>query len=301
MSRDRLAGLKSGYANLEDPGALELGSIQHGDNTASLNTFLEEVTEIEDVIALFQQNVKKIQDLHANVLDAFSEEQTSAISKQTDKLVSETFQLGNNVKERLKAMNLANRKATGGPGQAQIRRNKYQALQEKFIEAIKKYQTVEYESRSRYRERVERQYRIVKPDASEEEIDNVLDEDGGNQLFAQALMSTSKSSEAREVLREVQSRHDDIKKIEKSIVELARLFEEMQTLITLQDEMIHQIDDHMETTVTHGFEANKQMDQAIVYAEASRKKKWCLLIFFILLIIVIALVVYFTQFRKPTK
>ncbi|KAK9765926.1 hypothetical protein K7432_005366 [Basidiobolus ranarum] len=300
MSRDRLAGLKSGYANLEDHGALELGSIQH-DPTTSLNTFLEEVTEIEDVIALFQQNVKKIQDLHTNVLDAVSEEQTNSISKQTDKLVSETFQLGNNVKERLKTMNLANRKATGGPGQVQIRRNKYQALQEKFVEAIKSYQKVEYESRSRYRERMERQYRIVKPDASEEEIDKVLDEDGGNQLFAQALMSSSRSSDARDVLREVQSRHDDIKKIEKSIVELARLFEEMQTLITLQDEMIHQIDDQMEATVTHGVEANKQMDQAIVYAEASRKKKWCLLIFFLLLIIIIALVVYFTQFRKPTQ
>ncbi|ORX95986.1 t-SNARE [Basidiobolus meristosporus CBS 931.73] len=299
MSRDRLAGMKSGYANLDDPGAWELGSVQHVDPSASLNTFLEEVTEIEDIISLFQQNVKRIQDLHANVLDAFSEEQVNSINAQTDKLVSETFQLGNSIKERLKSMNLANRKATGGPGQAQIRKNKYQALQEKFVEAIKKYQAVEYESRNRYRERMERQYRIVKPDASEDEIDRVLDEDGGGQLFAQALMSSSRSTEAREVLKEVQNRHDDIKKIEKSIVELARLFEEMQTLITLQDEMIQQIDENMGTTVNHSTEANKQIEQAIVYARASRKKKWCLLIFFVVLIIVIALVIYFTQFHKP--
>ncbi|KAK9764581.1 hypothetical protein K7432_007782 [Basidiobolus ranarum] len=298
MSRDRLAGLKGGYANLDDPVTLELGSVQHVDPANSLNNFLQEVTEVEDVITLFQQNVRRIQELHANVLDAFSEEQITSIGNQTDKLVSETFQLGNNIKERLKGMALANRKATGGPGQVQIRRNKYQALQEKFVEAIKNYQVVEHESRTRYRERMERQYRIVKPDASEEEISNVLDADGGNQLFAQALMSSSRSSEAREVLKEVQSRHDDIKKIEKSIAELARLFGEMQTLITLQDEMIHQIDNNMESTVNHGYEANKQMDQAIVYAQSSRKKKWCLFIFFLLLIITIVLVVYFTQFHK---
>ncbi|ORX89825.1 t-SNARE [Basidiobolus meristosporus CBS 931.73] len=285
MSRDRLAGIKGGYANLEDPVAMELGSVQHVDPANSLNSFLQEVTETEDAISLFQQNVRRIQELHSNVLDAFSEEQITSLSNQTDKLVSETFQLGNSIKLRLKGL------ASG----------RYSALQEKFMEAIKRYRAVEQESRNRYRERMERQYRIVKPDASEEEIEQVLSENGGNQVFAQALMTSTRSSEAREVLKEVQSRHDDIKKIEKSIVELARLYEEMQTLIMLQDEMVQQIDSHMESTVNHGYEANKQMDQAIGYAKASRKKKICLFVFFLLLVIVIVLVVYFTQFHKSSK
>lgn len=88
-------------------------------------------------------------------------------------------------------------------------------LREKFVEALQKYQRVEQDYRQRYKQRVERQFKIgmlhsllllycishacymisVKPDATPEEVRAVVENDGGGQVFQQAaslLVSSSK-------------------------------------------------------------------------------------------------------------
>jgi syntaxin 1B/2/3 len=57
----------------------------------------------------------------------------------------------------------------------------------KFVEAIQNYQTVEQQYRQKYRQRLERQYKIVKPDATPEEIRAVVEDDNGGQVFSQAV------------------------------------------------------------------------------------------------------------------
>ena len=82
-------------------------------------------------------------------------------------------------------------------------------LRTKFVEILQTYQQVERDYRQRYKQRVERQFRIgmflsimqlmcanafwsVKPDATPEEIDEVVNNahGGGDQIFAQAVRST---------------------------------------------------------------------------------------------------------------
>ena len=55
------------------------------------------------------------------------------------------------------------------------------------MEAIQNYQTVEQQHRQRYRQRLERQYKIVKPDATPDEIRAVVEDDNGGQVFSQAV------------------------------------------------------------------------------------------------------------------
>jgi syntaxin 1B/2/3 len=75
---------------------------------------------------------------------------------------------------------------------------------------------------------MERQFRIVKPDASPEEVRAVVNDDNGNnQIFQQAMMSSNRYGESRAAYREVQERHEDIKRIEKTLTELAQLFNDV--------------------------------------------------------------------------
>ena len=67
----------------------------------------------------------------------------------------------------------------------------------------------------------------VKPDATPEEVKAVVDDDQGGQIFSQALMNSNRYGEARSSYREVQERHADIKKIEKTLTELAQLFNDV--------------------------------------------------------------------------
>jgi t-SNARE complex subunit (syntaxin) len=55
------------------------------------------------------------------------------------------------------------------------------------LEAIQSYQTVEQQHRQRYKQRLERQYKIVKPDATPEEVRAVVEDDNGGQVFSQAV------------------------------------------------------------------------------------------------------------------
>lgn len=54
-----------------------------------------------------------------------------------------------------------------------------------------------------------------------------MDDDQGGQIFSQALMNSNRYGEARSAYREVQERHADIKKIEKTLTELAQLFNDV--------------------------------------------------------------------------
>lgn len=83
-------------------------------------------------------------------------------------------------------------------------------------------------------------------------------------------MQQQRSGQARAVLSEVQNRHMDIKKIEKTILELHELFIQMNMLVEQQGEVLKEIDMHAQDTVIQLDEGNKQVDRAIVSARATR-------------------------------
>ena len=82
-------------------------------------------------------------------------------------------------------------------------------MRTRFVEVLQNYQNVEREYRQKYRQRIERQFRIgepfewvqhvhtihfaslVNPNASPAEIDAVVnDPEGGSQIFSQAVCDT---------------------------------------------------------------------------------------------------------------
>jgi syntaxin 1B/2/3 len=70
---------------------------------------------------------------------------------------------------------------------------------------------------------------IARPDASRADIDKAIDSRSGP-VFAQEMLS-SRIGEQRRALQEVQGRHEELRKMEKSIEELAQLFQDMQLLL----------------------------------------------------------------------
>jgi syntaxin 1B/2/3 len=71
----------------------------------------------------------------------------------------------------------------------------------RFMDLIQEYREVEKKSRDRYRARMERQYKIVKPDATEAEIKQAIETDQGTQVFANALTQSTRYADARNAYR----------------------------------------------------------------------------------------------------
>ena len=66
-------------------------------------------------------------------------------------------------------------KRNEGSSEARIRANMHGTLTRKFVDLMAEYQEIQTKYKNKYRERVERQYRIVKPHATTEEIEEAFD------------------------------------------------------------------------------------------------------------------------------
>ncbi|KAI7820444.1 syntaxin-like protein [Gamsiella multidivaricata] len=268
-----------------------MSAVPSSNNTGSdMGAFFSEVTSIQEDITKIEQNITKIEELHDVSLNGVAtEEQSSRTNRQLEGITADTTQLSNRTKKRIKDIELANLRLANS-SDIQIRRTQAAALKEKFLKTLRRYQSSESEARKKYQGRMERQYKIVKPDATPQEIAQVMESDN-QQIFAQSVLQSTRYGDANRALREVQSRHDDIKKIEKTILELHQLFIDMETLVTEQAEVLNTIEEHTQQTDQHLEVGNKEVDVAIVNARGARKKKWiCLCISIVLLIIIVIIV-----------
>ncbi|KAI0647220.1 t-SNARE [Trametes meyenii] len=249
--------------------------------------FYNEIGSIQDDIRTFNDNVARISDLHSRSLNATDDVATQRVNNQLEELVADTSALSNVLRRRIKSL----QKQGGGGRDGEIRKQQTGLVKQKFMDAIQNYQTVEQQHRQKYKQRLERQYKIVKPDASPEEVKAVVDDDQGGQIFSQALMNSNRYGEARSAYREVQERHADIKKIEKTLTELAQLFNDMSILVEQQDEQITVINDTVKEVEKDVETGLNYTQKAVDSARSARKKRWICFILCIVILIIIAIVV----------
>lgn len=257
-------------------------------NPDNINGFFDEVSSISDVIRQIKSNISRIDEFHSRSLGTINEDE--ATKRQLDSIIVETRQLLVKVKDRIKKIEVSNLKAS--PADLTVRKQQTGNLRQKFMDTLQEYQQVEFQNRQKFRERMERQYKIVKPNATQDEIDSALDNDDGGQIFAQSLMNSTRYGAAKDALQEVQKRHDDIKKIEKTIEELANLFQEMQILVEAQDTQVTQIEENATQIQTDMEQGVAHVEKALDSARSARKKKWYCFFIAIVLLAIFAAVLY---------
>ncbi|KAH7108486.1 t-SNARE [Auriculariales sp. MPI-PUGE-AT-0066] len=255
-----------------------------------LTAFYSEIASIQDDIRRYKDNVSQISDLQQRSLNNIDDAQAQNIQSQLEGLSGQQSQLSGQLKRRIKDL-----ERSGGSGRdGQVKKQQTAFVKAKFVEAIQEYQQIEQQSRQKYKQRMERQFKIVKPDASPEEVKAVVNDESGGQIFSQALMNSNRYGESRAAYREVQARHADIKKIEKTLTELATLFQDMSVLVEQQDETINVIQNNavtIDNDVQTGF---KDTEKAVDSARGARRKRWICFWITLVIIIVIVLVVLFT-------
>lgn len=269
-------GGNNGYSNASRP----LATSTSGD---AMSAFYAEISSIQDSIRTFNENVSRIGELHSRSLNNMDDRAAEQNAAALDDLVQETSALSNTLKRRIKSL-----EAQGASGRdGQVRKQQTGLVKSRFVEAIQSYQSVEQQYRQKHKQRLERQFKIVKPDATPDEVRAVVDNENNSQIFSQALMN-SQFTNAQSAYREVQERHEDIKRIEKTLAELAQLFNDMSILVEQQDEVINTIQTQAYNVEQDTEAAYKHTEKAVDSARAARKKRW--ICFIIILIVVLAIV-----------
>jgi len=257
-----------------------------GDNSGpnasgEMSAFYAEISSLQDSLRTFNDNVARIGDLHSRSLGEMGDSAAQRTATQLEELVEDTSALGATLKRRIKA--LERQGASGRDGT--IRKQQTALVKSKFVEAIQNYQTVEQQYRTKYKQRLERQFKIVKPDATPDEVKAVVNDDQGGQIFSQALMGANRYGESKAAYHEVQERHEDIKRIERTLGDLAQLFNDMSVMVEQQDETINVIDAQAESVEQDLEVGLGYTNKAVDSARAARKKRW--ICFFIILVVLI--------------
>lgn len=251
--------------------------------------FFGRITELRQMDEDINSRISELERLQNESLGHVDESSSAEASRHIDALVAEISTMNRSMAGKIRQLKTEALRD-------QEKSNQVGPLERKFKQTLTNYQQIEVAYQKRSRELLARQYKIANPNATDEQIRDIQEGDPNAQIFTQATMQGNRTGAARSALAEVRSRHNDIQKIEKTMVELAELFEQMNQLVVEQDTIVEQIGEYSSKAEQDTGEAVKQLDTAIKSAEGARRKKWwCLLLVFIIIIIIVIIVVVVTK------
>lgn len=166
----------------------------------------------------------------------------------------------------------------------------YSALMIRFRETLREFQESQLEYKNSTQDKIRRQIAIVKPDADESEINDLVnDPDATARLLNEQITGTA-HMKIRNAVDDIDRKYQDILKLEKGVEEVYQLFLDLGTLIQAQGEMLDSILTNMQEAKNYVKQANVHFEKAQQIHKKSRTKM-CIVLICLLVIIVVLIVV----------
>lgn len=145
------------------------------------NAILNECVEIERAIDSISINLVQLRSLQTRSIDDPDASPTTTTNREIDTLSSSTMAIYRQLARRIVVI-----KQTPTSADA---RNKPRVgmVDRKLKQAMNEFQQLEQVFRKKLGEQMARQYRIVNPDASDEEVVAAVEDTENNQVFSQAV------------------------------------------------------------------------------------------------------------------
>jgi len=169
-----------------------------------------------------------------------------------------------------------------------MRRTQVGAQSRRFFDVWAVYNGEQVDFHERSKKLFVKRCKITGVQLSEEEIEERIHE-RDTAVFARGILDQERV--ARQQLSELQNRHEDFLKLERSITEVRDMFAEVAALVQEQGEMIDRIEvvaEEARTDVERGKDHLKKAEQ---HAIAARKKKICLAAVLAVVLLIVVVVV----------
>ncbi|SCU80968.1 LAME_0B05182g1_1 [Lachancea meyersii CBS 8951] len=260
-----------------------VGSTQH--NGGDFLTFMNEINQINLELDHYSQLVDQIDSNQKRLLTEVNEDQELALRQHLDALVSKASDLQYQLRNSIKSAQQQGLSDSSKQAQAENSR-------QRFLKLIQDYRIIEANYKDQNKEQAKRQYQIIQPEATEDEVEAAISDVGGQQIFSQALLNANRRGEAKTALAEVQARHQELLKLEKTMAELTQLFNDMEQLVIEQQENIEVIDKNVEEAQQDVEQGVGHTNKAVKSARRARRNKIrCILILVAVLVVIIVVCV----------
>ncbi|KAF2154821.1 t-SNARE [Myriangium duriaei CBS 260.36] len=267
----------------QQPAAPDTTLPQPGSQPLSNSDFLARVESAKTSILTLTSQISTIASLHQRSLSS-----TSASSSALEAQTAETQVLTTSIRDQIKF--LETDAARSGESN-KLKSAQVGQLKSSFKRQLEEFRSAEVDYERKYREQIARQYRIVNPEASEEEVREAADANWGDEGVFQTALKSNRTATATTVLSAVRQRHADIQTIEQTLVQLNQLFEDLASAVVLQEPAVQAAEQRTDEVKRDTEAGNVQLGKGIEHARRARKLKWWCLLIVVLILIAVGLIV----------
>lgn len=254
-----------------------------------MREFFTEVKDIQGELEKGRSNVKVMGQVLEEALQATTQDREQAVSERLQDLVEETNGYVGTVKLRLEALKARSQEdAAKQPNSAQskIRNNMQLAMAKEHQQALVDFQKAQVDFKRALERRQAREMQILMPDVSEAEREAMI-ESGETAALVVAKKMAGTHAVLLDEVRRIQEKHQDIIKLERSIQDLAQMFQEMSVLVDSQGEMLDAIEVHVQNAKCACSKAEENLIGARKAQHSGRKWMCCMTIFVMIVLLVI--------------
>uniref|UniRef100_A0AAR2KIS2 Syntaxin-1A n=1 Tax=Pygocentrus nattereri TaxID=42514 RepID=A0AAR2KIS2_PYGNA len=233
-----------------------------------MDEFFEQVEEIRGFIDSLAEKVEEVKRKHSAILAAPNpDEKTKA---ELEELMTDIKKLANKVRSKLKSIQQTIEQEEGqnrSSADLRIRKTQHSTLSRKFVEVMSEYNATQSSYRERCKGRIQRQLEITGRKTTNEELESMLESDNPAIFTSGIIMDSNITQQA---MNEIETRHNEIIKLENSIRELHDMFMDMAMLVESQGELIDNIESNVRNAQEYVEKAKEDTKAAIKVKKTSK-------------------------------
>ncbi|XP_055022765.1 syntaxin-1A [Boleophthalmus pectinirostris] len=232
--KDRMQELRQGKETTEEEDEVAVGM-----EKGFMDEFFDQVEEIRGFIETLADKVEEVKRQHSAILASPNpDEKTKA---ELEDLMADIKKLANKIRSKLKSIQQTIEQEEGqnrSSADLRIRKTQHSTLSRKFVEVMSEYNTTQSDYRERCKGRIQRQLEITGRNTTNEELESMLESDNPA-IFTSGIIMDNITQQA---MNEIETRHNEIIKLENSIRELHDMFMDMAMLVESQGDLVNNIE-----------------------------------------------------------
>lgn len=240
---------------------------------------INEVYEKRDVLLLeiekLNKNIRAIEHSYSVSLHSIDEKEIESQEAMLKVWMSDCTKIGLKVKTSINSLEaeteaLASNdplsvSSAGGGSSAliRLRRSIHQDILQKFTKSMKRYQKIQKEANIKSKIQLQRQYLLIKPNATKAELEEVTEAAGSMSLTSQQVLSIAQSENSKKYLEKMKERRKNIMKIERGVTNLNQLAFDLNVMVEEQGKTINNIQGSFHQAVEYTEAAGVTMSDAV--------------------------------------
>ncbi|NP_956515.1 syntaxin-4 [Danio rerio] len=248
--------------------------------------FFKKVQEIREGLETLKRKVSELENKQKTVLGVALPE--DSMKKELQSLREDIKGMASQIQKKLKSLEPKKLEVEEKyiPVNVRMRRTQHGVLSREFLELMGRCNTIQAQYRDRNVERIKRQLKITGNSVSDDELETML-ESGQTDVFTQNILNDAKAT--RQALNEIESRHDEIIKLERSIKELHDMFQYLAMEVEAQGEMVDRIESNIKMSHDYVEKAVAETEAAVKTSKKVQKKKIYIAVCLAVLLLIIAI------------